>query len=336
MADPLRTEVLVVGAGVAGLLAARELAAAGRRVTVVDKGRGLGGRLATRRIPAGEGVDARLDHGAQFFTVRADRFRSLVAPLAADGLVRTWTHGFAEPADGHARYSVTQGMTALAKHLGAEVVARGGIVHTGCRLADLVPDGDGVVATESDETTRGDEPRRWRAERVICTAPTPQAIDLLGDAAPAPLHDVAYDPTLCLLGLLDRPVDVAGALGPAGAVQRPDGLPFEFVSDNRAKGASPVPALTAHLTGTESAARWDDPDADTLAFLLDAVAPLLGGAEVRDPQLKRWRYATPTTLHPEPTLVDGRIAFAGDAFGRAAVEGAALSGWAAAEATVAG
>lgn len=37
---------------------------------------------------------------------------------------------------------------------------------------------------------------------------------------------------------------------------------------------------------------------DTLAFAIDAVTPILGGATVVEPQLKRWRYATPTVLHP--------------------------------------
>jgi predicted NAD/FAD-dependent oxidoreductase len=44
------TDVLVVGAGMAGLTAAAELQRAGRRVLVLDEGRGVGGRLASRRI----------------------------------------------------------------------------------------------------------------------------------------------------------------------------------------------------------------------------------------------------------------------------------------------
>ena len=52
----------VVGAGVTGLTAARHLAPS-FDVVVVDKGRGVGGRLATRRIG-----DATFDHGAQFIT----------------------------------------------------------------------------------------------------------------------------------------------------------------------------------------------------------------------------------------------------------------------------
>ena len=58
------------GAGLSGLLAARALAADGHEVVVLDKGRCPGGRLATRRIGG-----ATLDHGAQFFTVRVGRLR---------------------------------------------------------------------------------------------------------------------------------------------------------------------------------------------------------------------------------------------------------------------
>ena len=54
-------DVLVVGAGMAGVTAAAELRRAGRRVLVLDKGRAVGGRLASRGVGA-----ATFDHGAQF------------------------------------------------------------------------------------------------------------------------------------------------------------------------------------------------------------------------------------------------------------------------------
>ena len=45
-------DVLIIGGGMAGLTAASELQGAGCRVLVLDKGRGVGGRLASRRIGA--------------------------------------------------------------------------------------------------------------------------------------------------------------------------------------------------------------------------------------------------------------------------------------------
>ena len=58
--------VAILGAGMAGAAAARRLAEAGLDVRVFDKGRGIGGRMATRRTEAG----ARFDHGAQFFRAK--------------------------------------------------------------------------------------------------------------------------------------------------------------------------------------------------------------------------------------------------------------------------
>jgi len=57
---------LVVRAGISGLLPARTLTEQGVLVTLLDKSRRAGGRMAARRV--GEAV---FDHGAQFFTARA-------------------------------------------------------------------------------------------------------------------------------------------------------------------------------------------------------------------------------------------------------------------------
>lgn len=63
-------DVLVVGARLTGLMASRTLQEQGLGVTLIDKGRSVGGRLATRRLGPG-----RADHGAQFFTVRRLEFQ---------------------------------------------------------------------------------------------------------------------------------------------------------------------------------------------------------------------------------------------------------------------
>ena len=90
MTKHLQADVIVIGAGVSGLIAARTLQANGARVLVLDKGRGVGGRLATRRTQSGI-----FDHGAQLFTARDPQFRLLVEAWQAAGIVRPWSTGFA-------------------------------------------------------------------------------------------------------------------------------------------------------------------------------------------------------------------------------------------------
>ena len=77
--------IAVVGAGISGLLVARALQARGGKVVVLEKSRGLGGRLATKRV--GEAV---FDTGAQYFTAKSERFAAMVAEWGTTGVVTPW------------------------------------------------------------------------------------------------------------------------------------------------------------------------------------------------------------------------------------------------------
>lgn len=50
------SECIIVGGGISGLIIATLLQRRGMKVTVLDKGRGIGGRLATRRINYSEAI----------------------------------------------------------------------------------------------------------------------------------------------------------------------------------------------------------------------------------------------------------------------------------------
>jgi predicted NAD/FAD-dependent oxidoreductase len=310
------TRVVVVGAGIAGLLCARDLAAHGHTVTVLDKGRSPGGRLATRRIGA-----ATLDHGAQFFTVRTDRFAGRVLEWERDGLVREWCRGFGAEPDGFPRYAVRGGMNALAKH-----VARG--LDVQCEaLAFAVR-----AAAGRWDVTLGDG-SVVGADALVLTPPLPQSGALLvtsGVSLPERLRGTDYDRTLALLAVLDGP----SAVPAPGGVQEP-AVPFAFVGDNAAKGVSAVPAVTFHATPAFSEERWDTDRDEVHAELLEAARPWLGGGRVVASHVKRWRFATPRAIWPERChpIEQGAapLVLAGDAFGGPRVEGAALSGLAAAE-----
>jgi predicted NAD/FAD-dependent oxidoreductase len=104
-----------------------------------------------------------------------------------------------------------------------------------------------------------------------------------------------------------------------------------------AKGISPVPALTFHFSPGFSAAHFDD-DLDAIhAEMMQLAAPWIGGARVIDSQPKKWRFATPRASFPDRCWVtpNGEVVLAGDAFDGPKVEGAALSGLAAARAVLA-
>ncbi len=312
--------VVVVGAGLSGLTAARTLDAAGHHVTVFDKGRSPGGRLATRRI--GEAV---VDHGAQFFTVRTEEYAELVADWERAGLVRVWCHGFGDPgdpADGHPRYVGTRGMNALAKHL-----ALGLDVHCPAMVFAVRPG-----ATSAWEVVL-DDASVHPADAVVVTCPLPQTFSLLfevGVDVPRELVLGDYDRTIALLAVLDGP----SAVPAPGGLQRDrlDGTIWSFVGDNAAKGVSPVPAVTFHATPEWSEQHWDTDPQVVAAALLTEAHPFTGRTTLVEHQVKRWRFATPRQCWPEPCWAghDGRLVLAGDAFAGPRMEGAACSGLAAA------
>lgn len=306
---------VIVGAGISGLVAARQLLAEGVDVLVVDKGRSPGGRLATRRIG-----DATLDHGAQFFTVRTPAFQRRVDDWLDRSLVTVWTNGFHSD-DGHPRYVAAAGMNSLAKDLAVGVEVSCPTMAFAVRPGDRHP----WKVVIDDGTVRD-------ADHVVITTPLPQAFALLVDAGVAldeQLMRTDYDRTIALLATLDRP----SSIEPPGGVQAPDD-DVSFVVDNAAKGVSAAPAVTLHASAAWSETHWDDDVEALRAQLLELARPWIGPASVIEAQVKKWRFATPRTVWPEPCWVsaDGGIVLAGDAFDGPRVEAAHNSGLAAAHA----
>lgn len=328
------SSVLVVGAGAAGLLAARTLADHGLEVTVVDKARGVGGRLATRRL----GDGSSFDHGAALFEPVTASFRRRLAIWEADGLVERLAPGpVGDGGDGKQGFRVRGPATSLAKHL-----ARGLDVRLGAKAVSLARDGDGLVLALEDGAT-------LRGAAAILTPPVPQALELLARgslleqlpaALRAALAAVAYNPGLVLLLRLDRR---AAAIPPTGRLALRDGGPVARIVENARDGGPS--RLSVYARESVAAERFDAPPEETASALEDAALSALGlGAEaVVERDLKRWRYARPSVPFPgEVPLVDLDGAphlFAGDAFGRVeavpptgntGLERAALAGLAAA------
>ena len=111
--------VVVVGAGISGVAAARALTDGGLPVVVLDRGKRIGGRMASRR------TDGRVvDTGASYFTVSDDRFDAVVQGWATRGLARQWTDTFVaahdgelEPKSGPVRWGAGAGLRSLVEDL---------------------------------------------------------------------------------------------------------------------------------------------------------------------------------------------------------------------------
>jgi predicted NAD/FAD-dependent oxidoreductase len=308
--------VVVVGAGIAGLMAAQSLIESGHDVVVVDKGRSPGGRLATRRID-----DATLDHGAQFFTVRDPLFKSHVEKWIASDVVTEWCRGFdsaTQNNDGFPRYRGVRGMTDIAKHLAQGLDVRCNM------LAFSISRG-----TTSKWQLNIDDGSALNADAIIVTCPLPQTYALLVTAdieLPESMMRTEYDRTICLLAVLNQ----SSAVASPGGLQNPDDT-FSFVADNALKGISSAVALTLHANPQFSLEHWDAPPQDVHDLLLTRAKPWIGDATVVTSQVKKWRFATPLTIWPERYWANEMIVLAGDAFGGPKIEGAALSGLAAAK-----
>jgi predicted NAD/FAD-dependent oxidoreductase len=85
-----------------------------------------------------------------------------------------------------------------------------------------------------------------------------------------------------------------------------------------------------HANPQFSLEHWDTSTDDVQHLLLERATPWIGDATVSTSQIKKWRLATPLTIWPERYWANDMIVLAGDAFGGPKIEGAALSGLAAA------
>jgi renalase len=282
-------DVIVIGAGMAGLRAAGLLAAAGRRIIVVDKGRRHGGRMATRRVD-----DATFDTGAIAFTARSDAFVAHLSTLATEGHARVT----APPSD-TALGETWRGspmMRSLPAALSAAIES--GPDQNPVRLATQVTgitvgtDGWTVTAVQDGSTAT------LRSAALVITAPAPQSLALLGKeqglvsaTTLSELAAVVYAPSLTVLA---RPIDrtltaedvpAVPQVGPGTAA--PD---IDRVHRNESTGASSVVALTIQMTPTFSS---DHLDGDRAAAARSAAAQASSalGVPLEVVHVHGWRYA---------------------------------------------
>lgn len=310
-----------MGAGIAGLAAARELADRGHTVRVFDRARSIGGRCGTRvlhavELPRGLSGELAFDHGAPYFTVRDDRFSHIVAEWERDKTVARWTgrivsfdaEGWDDLETDTHRYVGTPSMKTIVAQL-----AHGLDIHLGTRIELLRPLLDDF-------------------DRVIVAVPAEVARTLV-TIAPALADQVTVAMTSCwtVMAAFEEKVNA-----------RFDGAfvsnsPLRWISRNSSKPKRnwKIDTWVLHATPLWSDAHPDDAPEDVGSFLMEAFDDLIPAGLPRAfyAAVHRWRYAA-----ADPALAIGaihdaasRITLCGDWCRGSRIEDAYLSGLEAAQ-----
>jgi photolyase PhrII len=322
-------KVAVIGAGISGCMAARTLADHGLPVTVFEKSRGAGGRMATRRTPHGD-----FDHGAQYFTVRDANLQRYVASWVEQGLVQPWKGRIAvlqadePPQEASAKSQATErfvgvpGMNAICKHLIEDLQ-----LNTEVTIASVQTVATGYQLLDEHGVAYGP------FDRVIVTAPAKQSSAILNEYAElsAEIAKVRLQPCWAVL------IALSDKLSLDWNAAFVNDSPVSWIARNTTKPShAPVAgeALTVHASAEWSAAHVEDTPEQVLEVLMPAIQQHVPftAADVLFVQTHRWRYAIPANPSSRRCLTnrDGTLLAGGDWAGGPRVEGAFLSGTAAA------
>ena len=333
--------VAIIGAGMTGLTAAHALVRSGLDVRVLDKGRGPGGRMASKRL-----ASTTADHGAQYFTARDSRFKQQVARWVEDGVVDQWRGRLGVVSAGRPvpladesvkRYVGVPRMSALTRHLSS-----GLNVTTGCRVQRISPaPGVGWMLQDDSGSNIG------VFDYVILTVPPEQAVDLLQSIPQlaARVSDVRMLPCWSVVLRFAEPLSVSfdGIFAARGVGSHQTGLvpetdlPLGWVARNSSKPGRPADECwVAHASPSWSRANLEVDRAEVQQRLTSAFFDLVGLDHTTPVETiaHRWRYAKCENPRPDGCMWDPDlgIGVAGDWCQGANVEAAYLSGLAIAEA----
>jgi predicted NAD/FAD-dependent oxidoreductase len=342
----MRGRVAIVGAGIAGLACARTLRDHGVDVTVYDKGRRPGGRLASH-----DSVAFDVDLGAQYFTVRDARFRRFVDAWLDEGVVARWDARVrALPKRGAPlvdtpaieRFVGTPSMLSIAAHLARDVGVQAShrvdaIERRGARYALSGAVGaPGVTLGPRDPEAASPLTPFGEFDVLVVCLPSDQAHTLVRGVSP-PLADAAArvpcEPCLAL-GFAPEG-DVLRALDFDGLFVGRDGDPGRIVAwlardSSKPKRRASAESWLVHAAPEWSRAHLRTPREVLEAELLREVARLLALPSLRASAttLRRWSFARPIAPLAEGALFDAeaRVGIGGDWSAGGRVEGAFLSG----------
>ncbi len=279
--------VAIIGSGISGLACARRLTDAGLKPVVYDKGRGIGGRLATRRV---EGLQ--FDHGAQYVTARNDSFGAVLQDMQTKGAAALW-------ADGSDKSHIVgvPGMSGLARAL-----AKNLDVYQLSLVSAVRPGATGWSVYIGEE--------KHSFDYVVITVPAPQIAGLLGPdhAIVSQVADVRFAPCLTLMAAVENL--------PPFVTLNDDSHALAWIAQDGSKPGRPqgtVSTWVAHASIDFSKQYLEEDNASSIARMLPLLCDRLGVSTVQVTYAgaHRWRYARVTAPLGQPFLRAGKTLYAG-------------------------
>jgi renalase len=275
---------IVVGGGISGIACARALLRLGAQPTVLDRGRALGGRMATRTLrDTGTPWDGHVvDIGASYLTASDPDFQSVVDDWQSRDLIRPWTDTFhvADPSGiqgvrtGPLRYAATRGLRSL-------------VIDLAQPLPDVRSDVVVTSITSHDSALRVDE---TSTDAVAVCMPLPQAQQLW----PIPSDHIVWEPVIVVTAVFEERT----WLEIDGVFVNDDPILTWIADDGRRRGDDAA-VLVAHTNPVFAALHLADPTS-VLPAAIEAMTRVLHLTERPTfVDVQRWTYAKPSAAHPD-------------------------------------
>jgi renalase len=327
------TDIAVIGAGISGLICAQQLRQAGYSVLVVEKSRGVGGRVATRRL---EGTCA--DHGACYLSPKGELLSKFVDLLQSRQIIEVWTDtvyefsdagGISQPEKRSPRYTAPGGMSAIPKFLTLDLDI---LLNQRVIKVNSTTENSWCLTLESSD-------QQLTAKALVVAIPAPQAWDLLAPLGENifnieflnNLHSVEFNP--CISVMAGYSPD-SQPLPHWQAVNFNDNADLAWIGfDSSKRTQSKQPHFVLQSSANLAQQHLETQDLQTVGnYMLQKAAEHLELPWLKNPewiQIHRWRYAFP--LNPLNTNclsanTSAPLICCGDWCGGNFIEGAMLSG----------
>lgn len=282
----IQTDILVIGAGLAGLTLARDLSGHRDKVVILEKSKSPGGRLSTRRSDFGS-----FDHGAQYLTSRTAGFTSLLNQLSQSGELAPWNPDGKDSA--HPWWVGKPAMSTLGK-----AMARNLDIVFDTRVAGIVKqDQKFLVHTQSLSGAGPD----YLASRVVAAIPAPQALDLFTPLDPVfvNLRQVAMAPCWSVMLAFDTRLP-----GIPDLIRGQETDVLSLIARNGSKPGRTGETFVLHATPRWSRSHIENERGAVKSAMMSAMREQTGlGGNLPNPahvEVHRWLYALVETPMEQP------------------------------------